>query len=472
MRLELHPRQSQVLTSTANEILYGGAAGGGKSHLMRILAIIVAWQVPGAQVYLFRRESVDLVKNHLYGPTGFLALLFELIDTGYCRWNGQDKKFLFWNGSVIWLCHCQYEKDVYSYQGAEITLLLIDELTHFTKTIYTFLRGRLRMPDTDAIPEEWRSRLPMILAGTNPGGIGHNWVKADWPDKAPPGKVWRTDDHDGGMLRQFIKALLTDNPSIKDPEDYAKRLLGLSSKELVRAMLNGDWDIVAGGMFDDIWRRDIHVLPPFEIPRSWRIARAFDWGQSKPFSVGWWAVSDGTPAIIDGRQRTLPPRSLVRVGEWYGWNGKPDEGLRMTSEDVADGIKKRERDMFPGRTVMPGPADSSIYDDDHTGRSIADAMAKRGVRWARANKRPGSRKQGWTAIRSMLQEAAKDHPEERGLWVTSECLQFLRTIPVAPRDAKDPDDVDTRSEDHVADETRYMVLDDRGPAQAGTWFGR
>jgi len=200
MDLDLHPRQSQAFTSEATEILYGGAAGGGKSYLMRAKAIYLCMQIDGLQVYLFRRLSDDLYKNHMIGGGGFYAMLEEMIQGGYAKYNGSKNYIEFWNGSKIWLCHCQYEKDMYKYLGAEIHVLLIDELTMFSETIYKFLRGRCRLGSLE-VPKELRDNLPLILCGTNPGNAGHNWVKFSWVDMSKPMKIKRMDQSEGGNVK-------------------------------------------------------------------------------------------------------------------------------------------------------------------------------------------------------------------------------------------------------------------------------
>ena len=463
---DLHPKQRQAFTSEATEILYGGAAGGGKSHLFRRAAIQWCKWIPNLQVYLFRREFGDLFKNHMESATGFPVMLAEEIARGECKI--VDKEIRWKNGAKIHLCHCQHEKDVYGYQGAEIHVLLIDELTQWTAKMYRFLRGRVRLGGLK-VPAWLKGLFPRILNGANPGGIGHNWVKAAFVDPVAESETWQTPKAEGGMRRQFIRALLEDNPTMAENDPtYEDRLEGLGDAQLVRAMRKGDWDIVAGGFFDDVWSRDRHVLAPFPIPHSWRIDRSFDWGSSKPFSVGWWAESDGTRVeVAPGRFRTFPRGSLLRIAEWYGWNGTPDVGLKMRSSDVAEGIKGVEAllkvrgprgEILPAR-VQPGPADSAIYDvDDTESTSIADTMRKHGVTWVPADKSPGSRKNGWERLRELLAEAALDVPESPGLWVFSHCAQFIRTVPVLPRDEKKPDDVNTSAEDHIGDETRYRVL--------------
>jgi len=467
LTLELHPRQTVAFESPAQEILFGGAAGGGKSFLLRAFALAVCVGVPGVQVYLFRRTSPDLFHNHMEGPSGFPALLAPWIEAGQARINFQRGVIEIGNGSAIHLAHCQYEKDVYKYQGAEIHVLLIDELTHFTRSQYTFLRSRVRLGSLD-VPDAWRDRLPKIICASNPGGVGHNWVKAMFVDPAPPGEIWRAPADDGGMLRQYIPARLEDNPSLlaNDP-DYERRLEGLGNPALVRAMRLGDWDIVAGGFFDDLWDRAVHVLEPFPIPASWRIDRSFDWGSAKPFSVGWWAESDGT--WTDETPR-LPRGSLVRIAEWYGWDGKnPNVGARLSDTEVARGILERERAFPWGRRVQPGPADSSIFVSDPGRPSIADNMASVGVRWIEADKSPGSRKNGWQAMRRMLKAARDRDMEQPHLYVFSTCTHFIRTVPVLPRSERDPDDIDTDAEDHIADETRYRIMTPRHGAQTIRW---
>lgn len=453
----LHPKQRVAFISTATELLFGGAAGPGKSHLLRVAAILWSLEIPGLQVYIFRRTFPDLMKNHMEGPGSFPVLLADLIEKKRARINYAESYIAFNNRSKIFLCHCQYEQDVYKYKGAEIHVLMPDELTSFTETIYRFLRGRVRLGGLK-VPEKYQGLFPRIVAGSNPGDVGHNWVKASFIDNAPAYEIKDMPRGDGGMRRQFIPAVLEDNPTLTDNDpDYELRLEGLGDPALVRAMRDGDWDIVAGGMFDDLWRRDIHVIEPFEIPQSWYVDRSFDWGSSKPFSVGFWAESDGTKAP---NGRTYPRGTLFRISEWYGWSGRPNEGCKLLSDEIARGIKEREVELSlaPGLKVKPGPADSSIFDTED-GPSIADKMAECGVKWEHADKSPGSRKNGWERLRMMLKAALSSPMEEPGLFVFNTCTDgFIRTVPVLPRDKKKTDDVDSKAEDHTGDEVRYRVM--------------
>lgn len=452
----LHPKQWGALWSTATEILYGGAAGGGKSHLFRVAAIYWAWKIPGLQVYLFRRELPDLRKNHMDGPTSFPVLLDPLIQAGLCCINYSDLYIKFRNGSKIHLCHCQHEKDMWGYQGAEMHLLIMEEITQFTAKIYRYIRSRVRLGAME-IPEEFAHLFPRVLCGANPGGVGHNWVKATWVDFAPPMEVKKAVG-DGGFLRQYIPAKLEDNPTLLADPGYEDRISAIGDAALVKAMRDGNWDIVAGGMFDDVWNLDIHSIPPFDIPTGWRIDRSFDWGSSKPFSVGFWAESDGTEATLaDGTKKAWPRGTLFRIGEIYGWNGQPNEGCRKLAVEVARDIVAYLKDVPWGGRCLPGPADNSIFDAEN-GVCIADDMAKLGVRWERSDKSPGSRKTGWEAIRKRFKAGLKHPMEDPGMFTFDTCRHFIRTVPTLPRDDKKTDDVDTNAEDHVGDETRYRCL--------------
>lgn len=462
--IRLHAKQTIAFQSKATEILYGGGAGGGKSHLIRVVAVLLCAEVAGIQIYLFRRLSDDLYKNHMEGSGGFFALLAPWIQVGFAKYNGSKNYVEFWNGSKIWLSHCQYEKDLIKYQGPEIHVLLIDELTHFTEKQYRFLRNRVRLGGL-SVPQKLKDKLPLILAGSNPGGVGHNWVKRLFVDNAPPLDCIKMPDSEGGLIRQFIPALLEDNPTlIENDPSYASRLEALGDPALVKAMRSGDWNIVAGGAFDDVWSSRL-ILPRFNIPHSWRIDRSFDWGSSHPFSVGWWAEADGTEATLPDNSKFCPPRgSLIRIHEWYGAKEVgTNAGLKLSAKEIADGIKNVEKklisDGFIYQSPRPGPADNQIRNVVRSDiDTIEQEMEKSGVRWTDSDKSPGSRVNGLELVRSRMKESAKDYPENPGLWFMNHCRAAISLIPTLPRDQKKPDDVDTDAEDHIYDEIRYRVL--------------
>lgn len=466
-------KQSKALQSQATEILYGGAAGGGKSYFMRALAIILCGLIPGLNVYLFRRIYDDLIKNHMEGTGGFPVMLAPLIASGHVKIVAEEIRF--WNGSRIFLCHCEHEKHRFKYQGAEIHVLLIDELTMFTEVIYRFLRGRLRAPGLefpqwaiDFFQEKFGvhlpSKIPLILAGSNPGNVGHGWVKASFIDGATPFEVRRMGKGEGGMLRQYIPARLEDNPHI-DSEDYEGKLSGLGTKELVRAMRHGDWNIVAGAFFDNL-NPDKHLLPTFTPPLHWTRYRSMDWGSAKPFSVGWWVIVDETCWLSDltknlrgHRDRKIPRGALIRYREWYGvkrdesGNVKPDTGLRLSVEAVGRGIKERESGDKVDENLSV--ADPSMWKEDG-GPSFIERMVKcnddnSGPRFRPAD---NARVQGWQQVYTRLAWEDVDDGEPM-LYVMECCTDWWRTVPALQHDEHKHEDVDSDMEDHGGDDTRY-----------------
>jgi hypothetical protein len=439
-RLKLEPKQGLAFQTEATEVLYGGAAGGGKSYLLRASAIRWCAEVPGIQVYMFRRTLPDLRDNHLRGPTSFHAMLEPYLATGHVRYRAVENEFEFWNGAVLHLCYCDSENDVEKYRGAEIHVLIIDELTHFSEYQFRFLRSRVRIAGLK-LPENYVDRLPRVEAGSNPGSIGHAWVKRTFISPKPPLETWRAPPEEGGMIRQFIPARLADNPhlSTEDPQ-YADRLRGLGADNLVRAMLEGDWDIIAGQAFEKL-RRDIHCIEPFEPPADWMCFGSFDWGSTRPFSFGLWAVANGN-ALPDGR--LYRRGAIIRWSEIYGWNGKPNEGMRREADDVADMIRQRVGD----RKLTYIAADPSMWKVDGS-PSIAENMLRKGVVLRKAD---NARLVGYVQVRQRI-AGDEDGPM---LYATKNCHDgFWRTLPDLVMDERKVEDVDTDQEDHAYDDTRY-----------------
>ena len=382
------------------------------------------------------------------------------------RWfnrSAQKPRFLAGSSSLKWVWPTgeellfrafEEEDDYWNYHGHEYPFIGWEELTSWPSiNCYESMRScsRSSFSSTAKIPA-----IPKLTrSSTNPFGVGHNWVKNYFIDPAPYGKVVVTEE---GTKRVCLFSSLKENPHL-GPE-YLRTLLSITDKNKRKAWVEGSWDITSGGMFDDLWDAEKHVLTPFPIPHSWRIDRSLDWGSSKPFSVGWWAMSDGTEAVMrDGTTRQFPPKTLFRIGEWYGCTGKPNEGLRMTAKNVAMGILAREVQLGIQNRVVGGAGDSSIYDvtDD---ASIGQNMESEGVFWTKADKRAGSRKNGWELIRDRLDAVVNPLANEKpGIYVFNTCRDFIRTVPPIPRDPKNLDDVDTDAEDHIADEFRYRVLE-------------
>jgi hypothetical protein len=216
-------------------------------------------------------------------------------------------------------------------------------------------------------------------------------------------------------------------------------------------------------MFDDVWNDSIHIVPDIDLQvlakSGWFLNRAYDHGQAKPFSVGWWAVSNGEPIRTkSGRLLGEIKGDLIRFAEWYGFSGEDNEGLRMSAQEIAAGIKEREQEMGLWGKIKKGPADSAIFAKYDGTKSVAGDMAKgSGIYWDAIDKSSGSRHQGWEQIRKLLKNSipVAGPREFPGLFVCERCEQFRRTVPCLSRKDNDPDDINTETEDHIGDETRY-----------------
>ena len=376
-----------------------------------------------------------------------------LLFSDVSQWVAYKKTLHFNGGGNLKFRFLERPKDAKKYQGHDYTWLEIEEAGNYpTPKLPDMLRATLR----SAAGVTCRNLLT-----ANPGDVGHNWIKERYISPASPLTPFESTIKIGTReitnTKIFIPAKLSDNKILVENDPNYKNNIALATvgqEWLLRAWLDGNWDITAGGMFDDIWKREKHVVRPFAIPSSWTIKRAYDWGSSKPFSVGWWAVSDGSSCVVNGKIKNYPPGTFFRIAEWYGWNGEPNQGIRMLEKDIAKGILEFEKSH--GWKVEDGPADSSIFDEEN-GQSIAKEHRPFGIYWKRADKRPGSRIAGWRKIREMLLASLETPMEESGLFIFENCLQFIRTVPILPRDQKKLDDVDTDAEDHIGDETRYML---------------
>jgi hypothetical protein len=375
-------------------------------------------------------------------------------------YNRSDHTWTFPDGEQLLLRYMKSPEDYWNYHGHAYPWIGWEELTNWpTDECYLRMMSCCRST-VPGLPRKYR-------ATTNPYGVGHTWVKHRF---RLPNFRWRviTDSYREGKLeppRVAIPGFLKENIVLleADPGYYNRLVASARNKSELKAWTEGSWDIVAGGMFDDMWEPKHLVIPSFPIeliPRGWRIDRSFDWGSSAPFSVGWWAESNGEALEWEGRWFGTVRGDLIRIAEWYGSTGKPNEGVRMLATDIADGIIDREEDLGLKGRVKAGPADTSIFTEEN-GVCIAKDMQKQGVRWERADKGKGSRVQGWEQIRKRMKAALPnpDHlPREKpGLFVTDRCSHFIRTIPVLPRDDKNLDDIDTDAEDHIGDEVRYRV---------------
>jgi hypothetical protein len=466
--------QEAFVNCPIGEACIEGTRGGGKTDglLMDFAQHVGKGYGAEWQGILFRRtfpELSDVIQKSL---KWYKTIWPE------AEYNKADHSWEWPTGERLLFRHFLKPSDYWSYHGHAYPWIAWEELTTWPTD-----EGYLSMMSCN---RSTLKGLPIkVRSTTNPYGPGHNWVKQRF--RLPmPGTMMigpiiddaRNREGDLEPERVAIHSYLGENKVLLAAQpDYIQKLKAAAkSPEQLKAWVHGDWNIVAGGMFDDVWLEKIHIVPfvPWKlIPQQWRLDRAYDHGSSKPFSVGFWAESNGEPFSFKNHTYGKVKGDLYRIGEWYGWNGHANEGVKMAPETIAEGIQDRIADEgIPLTRVRPGPADSSIFDEYVQEHSVAKDFERKKVRWEKADKGPGSRKQGWEQIRQFFRHALPnvDGPRERpGLFIMDNCTHFIRTVPVLPRDEHDLDDVDTDVEDHIGDETRYRIRRKKKEAKQGSF---
>jgi len=434
LNFELQAKQSLAFHSLADEIFYAGAVGGGKSHLMRVVAILYCLAIDNCQVYLFRRTYPELVQNHVDNENGFRDMLKQFEALRLCTINEHEIKFK--NGSIIRLCHCQHEKDRFKYQGAQIDVLLIDELTSFTESIYTYLRHRLRTTkDTSALATHFQ-KIPFSLCSGNPGGVGHQFVKNRFIQNIKPYEIHNYTKYGARTKRQFIPAYLHDNTALlaADPH-YAGRVMEMGEKR-GKALLLGDWNLLEGAFFE-CFSEKRHVVTPHVIPSHWQRFRSFDWGSYRPFCVLWFAVAAE-------KYMHYNRGDIVVYREWYGASkNEINKGLGLTIDEIGQGIIMREA---PNEKIETSPADSILFQKNGHGISMSEDLHKMGLNFKRA-KLLTSRIEGWQQVLLRLNTDK--------IKFFNHCYNLIRTMPQMLHDEHRVEDIDTDLEDHAMDALRY-----------------
>jgi len=426
----------------ADIIFFGGSRGGGKTDAA------LGRQVAGAMKYGHKWSGLFLRKNFKHFKE-LRRRIDEMIINGLpAKRVGGDQQtntIKFDNGARILLTAIEREEQLEFFQGQSFTELSLEEATQFgfINEMIDKLKACLRSPH--GVP------CHMFLTG-NPGGPGHNAVKQRF---IIPNRAGGSPIPDGDEMAIFIPSNVDDNQVLcqNDPK-YVNRLKSIKDPNLRAAWLVGDWDVVMGGFFDDVWDEPNNVVPRFSVPEHWPRLMGLDWGTAKPFSVGWYAVSGGD--YIPELGYSLPRGSLIRYAEWYGClQDQANVGLRLNSDQVAQGILRMEYERGEDNLVFDRIADPSIFKVDD-GPSIAEKFANAGVVLRRGDNR---RIYGWDELRKLM---AKKEQDDGSHWpmfyVTTNCEAFRRTVPVLERDEKEWDDLNTEGEDHVADETRYVVM--------------
>lgn len=425
------------------ECLYGGAAGGGKSDALLAEALRQV-NMPNYRGLIIRRTFPQL--------EALISRSMELYPRAFpkAKYNTTSHTWRFPSGARIFFGSMQHENDKHQYQGKPYDFVAFDELTHFTRDQYMYLMSRNRPTGSGT--------KCYIRATANPGGIGHGWVKERFIDAAPPltpiTDEYEVEAPDGGKIkikrnRIFVPSALFDNPALlaNDP-GYMGTLAMLPEAER-NALLYGDWNSFEGQVFKE-WRNDpahyvdrlwTHVIDPFMPPKHWKCWRGFDFGYTKPFSVGWYVADE------DGK--------IYRIRELYGCQKEPNHGVSMDPAEIAAAIREVESTdpLLKGRDIY-GIADPSIFDESR-GNSIAHMMGQHPhyVIWS-----PGDN----TRLAGLQQCHYRLRFREDGdpmFQVFKTNLGFIRTVPTLVYDEHKVEDVDTSMEDHIYDEWRYVMMD-------------
>lgn len=429
------PKQAVFMSRPEYEVLYGGAAGGGKSDAIVAEAL--------------RQVHIPYYKGLILRRT--FPQLHELIDKSYklypkvfpkAKFNRTEHTWIFPSGAKIIFGAMQYNHDKHKYQGQAYDYIAFDELTHFEREQYMYMLSRNR-------PNGSGTRC-YIRASANPGGIGHGWVKERFISAAPPMTPIKTETEVDGkkyvFSRLFVPATVFDNKKLMENDPLYVGRLSMMPEAEKKALLYGDWDSFEGQVFTE-WRnapehykdrRYTHVIEPFNIPRHWRRYRSFDFGYARPFSVQWWAVD------LDGRAY------LYR--ELYGCTKEPNVGVKWQPYEIAAKVKEIEQSEMAGLHIT-GVADPSIWDESRGSDGTVNTMFERaGLYFEKGdNKRlPGKMQVHY--------RMAFDDEGVPMMYVFSTCKQFIRTITALVYDETDVEDIDTSQEDHEYDAMRYFFM--------------
>ena len=422
---EPNEKQKLFLAAKTKHVGFGGARGGGKSWGIRAKATLLSLNYKGIKVLIVRRTYKELWNHHIEPLKASLK--------GIATYNKTDKVFTFLNGSMIVFGYCNNDGDLDQYQGAEYDVIFLDEATQldesWIKKITACCRG------VNGFPKR-------IYYTCNPGGRSHGYIKRLFVDRKYEGNE-KPEEY------TFIQSLVTDNKALMEADpDYVATLENLPPK-LREAWLYGSWDIFEGQFFEDFIdnpehyddRRWTHVINPLplESVRAMKIYRSYDFGYSKPFSCGWWGVDrDGT---------------VYRIAELYGCTKEPNEGVKWDPNKQFAEIARIEREhpYLKGQQII-GVADPSIWEESR-GKSIYRFATDNKIYFSKGD---NQRITGWMQMHYRFAFDSEGYPM---MYVFNTCKAFIRTIPLQIYSETHVEDLDTDLEDHVADETRYFLME-------------
>ncbi len=418
IELKVTKKQKRFIDAKENEVLFGGAAGGGKSYGQIVDALLYALKYPGSKQLILRRTFAELDKS-------LIRVTLSLYPREIFSFNSTSHTGKFKNGSCIDFGYCANENDVYQYQSAEYDVIRFDELTHFTEMQYVYLISRVR--GANSYPKQ-------IKSSTNPGGVGHSWVKARFVDPEVPGKSFRGV---GDMSRVFIPSLLSDNSflSAKDPS-YRLRLEALPDREK-KALLYGDWNIFEGQYFTE-FSSEKHIIEPFEIPEGWRKYRTVDYGLDR-LAVLWIAIA---------------PDGCAYVYREYCESNLP---ISRAAAAITERTPKGE-DIYA--TLAPPDLFSRTQE---SGKTKAGLFAEFGVSFTKTS---NDRECGWLAVKELLcgtEEGVK-------LKIFRNCLEIIKCLPALTVDKIRPTDCANEPHEitHAPDALRGFAIFHTRPNKSDT----
>ena len=402
--------QTDFLAASETDVLYGGAAGGGKSYAMLVDPLRFAHRAAHRALILRRsmpelREIID--KSRELYPKAFPG----------CKYKEVEKLWNFPSGAKVEFGFLERDADVYRYQGQAYSWIGFDEITHLpTEFSWNYLASRLRTTDS--------SITPYMRCTANPGGIGAHWVKKRYVTPYAPNDSFRGED---GLTRKFIPARLMDNPYLAQDGRYEQMLKALPPTQR-KQLLEGDWDVAEGAAFTE-FDRNLHIVEPFEIPIHWERIKGIDYGYASESACVWGAVDPSDSTLIIYRE-------LYRKG--------------MLATELATTLMQME--AYDPLSV-PGVLDTACWSrTGMTGPTVGETLVKAGHKLRRADK---NRVAGKVQIHEYLKTQQSGRPR---LQIFNTCPNLIRELQSIPLDKNNPEDVDTHASDHAYDALRYLIM--------------